>query len=207
MAGESDRSRVPEYKKRVRNLDFVSRSEDRVYGPTSIPKTLEKYHGTFDEGQTYARHSSDILSGTWASSLELKIRRALNDRYPVVAEPQRSEDSRHEPPRLVLMVRDAKKEHFQYVPDNESYHYVSHGHVLQVSEKERDFILNLPQVFLEPDEQDLRRERQSIELVLRHAKLLTEKMQKCKLFNYLEGPNISMIYWFCSGRLRAPTHF
>jgi hypothetical protein len=193
MAGESDHSRISEYKKRVRTLDFVTRSEDRVFvhqesiRTGSISEIFKGYHGIFDEGQTYARHSSELVSGTWASSLEIKIRRALNDRYPVVVEPQRPEDPRHEPPCLVLMVRDAKKEHFQYVPDDGSYRFVSHGHVLQVSEKERDFILNLPPVFLEPDEQDLQRERQSIELVIRHTKLLTEDMQKGQLLHYLEG--------------------
>ncbi|KAJ5136092.1 hypothetical protein N7448_004646 [Penicillium atrosanguineum] len=184
MARESVQSRISDYKERVRNLDFVSRSEDRVYYDlVDLPAALtheifERHHGIFDERKTFVRHWSDLISGTWASSLETKIRKAVSERYPVVAEPQSSADSRHELPSLVVMVRGAKKEHFQTLGDDGTYQFVSHGHILQVSAKERDIILSLPQSLFEPDDQDLAREKQSIESVLTDTRMRTEEVQK-----------------------------
>ena len=207
MAGESD-----QYKERIRNLDFVSRSKDRLYSdfavipPSSTDETFERHHGIIDEKKAFVRHRKDFDFRPWAIGLDAKIRKAVNDRCPVVIEPQGSAYSRHEPPSFVVMIRGAKKENFQKRGDDGSYQFMSHGHLLQVSEQERDNILSLPPYLFEPDEQDLRQEKQSIESVLADTRMRTERFQKSKLFKYPGEPHMSMIHWFCSTRPRTPTY-
>ncbi|KAJ6126693.1 hypothetical protein N7523_002305 [Penicillium sp. IBT 18751x] len=191
MAGENG-----QYKERVRNLDFMSRSEDLVYSNlATIPnsssyETFERHHTIIDERKTFVRHRKELDSRTVATEIDVKIKNGLGDRYPV---PIESVGSRHGPPSLLVMIRGARKENFQKVGDGGSYQFISHGHVLRVSEKERDIILGFLQCLFEPAGLDLYQEKLCIESALQEMRMRTEKLREGKLCNYVEVPDMLMI--------------
>ncbi|KAJ5190338.1 uncharacterized protein N7498_009323 [Penicillium cinerascens] len=188
MNAAQGQGQVPDYKKRVGSLDFVSRSEDRIYGDQAalrakvqlVTETLQRYHPIFNEGKSFARHRSGLFSNTYASALEAKIRKNFDNRDPVGADPESSANSENESPNWSGMIRGTKEEHFQRVGGNESYQFRAQGHLIRVSGKERGYILRFPQDLLEPwpHEQDIGQEKQSILAGIGDMRMLTDDVEK-----------------------------
>lgn len=215
MNAKQDQGQIPDYKKRLANLDFVSRSKDRIYGDQAalraslqlVTENLEGYRAIINEGKSFARHRSGLFSGTYASALEAKIRKNFDDRDPIEADPESSANPKNESPSWTGMIRGIKEEHFQRVGGNESYQFRAQGRLIQVSGKERGYMLSFPQDLLEPwpHEQDIWREKQSILSGIRDMRMLTDEVEKRKC-NCPSKLNISMTDWFCSGQTQRRIH-
>lgn len=215
MNANQDQRQIPDYKKRVGNLDFVSRSKDRIYGDQVAlraslqlaTENLQGYRAILNEGKSFARHRSGHVSGTWASALEAKIRKNFDDRDPVGADTESPANAKNEMPNWTDVIRGITEEQFRRVGGNDSYQFRAHGRLIRVSEKERGYILNFPQDLLEPwpHEQDIWREKQSILSVIRDMRLLTDEVEKRKC-NCLSKLNISLTHWFCSDQKQRPVH-
>ena len=215
MNAKQDQGQIPDYKKRLGNLDFVTRSKDRIYGDQAAlraslqlaAENFQGYRAIFHEGKSFARHRSGLFSGTYASALEAKIRKNFDDRDPVGADLESSENAKNETPNWTGTIRGTKEEHFQRVGGNESYQFRAQGRLIRVSEKERGYILNFPQDLLEPwpHEQDIWQEKEIILSAIRDMRMLTDEVEKSKC-NCPNKLNISMTHWVCSDQTQRPIH-